>query len=133
MPNGRIGDFAPLISHRAKRKSVVMPRTTGAMTEGDSHPASGAWLHKEKLEFSPHSRLDGLLEGKVEQYQTYHAKECAEPVYVAAQSCTNGGWNACETNPEVDGIFDGATYELSFECVKQEWIERTGGTISIVD
>jgi hypothetical protein len=44
MPNGSMGDFAPLISHRAKRRSVTIPITTGAITEGDAHPASGAWL-----------------------------------------------------------------------------------------
>jgi hypothetical protein len=42
IPNGRMGDFAPLISHRPKRRSDRVPITTGAMTEGDAHPTRGA-------------------------------------------------------------------------------------------
>jgi hypothetical protein len=50
MLNGRIGDFAPLISHTAKRRSVTVPITRGAMTEDEAHPARGAWLETVALE-----------------------------------------------------------------------------------
>lgn len=42
MSKGRIGDFAILISQKAKTKKETMPMTKGAITDADPQPAKGA-------------------------------------------------------------------------------------------